>query len=65
MNEVEVTGPTIATPEPSPTLPAVKVTLTKVSNGFLVEPKDKHWNGVESVYLDLDGALEEVRKSLS
>lgn len=61
MNEVEVSQ---VLPETFGN-PVVKVTLTKVSNGFLVEPKDKHWNGVESVYLDLDGALEAVRNSLS
>lgn len=41
-------------------LPVVRATIIKVSNGYLVETKDKHYNGSESVHLDLDGALEAV-----
>lgn len=66
MNEVAAVyeGP-VAQQEVMPNLPVVKVNITKVLNGYLVEPKDKHWNGQESVYLDLESVLEEVRKNFS
>jgi len=51
MDEVTIT--------PTP-LPVVRATVIKVSNGYLVETKDKHYNGTESVHLDLDSALEAV-----
>jgi hypothetical protein len=43
MDEVAAEAPAIV--YPSAPLPVVKVTITKVLNGYLVEPKDKHWNG--------------------
>jgi hypothetical protein len=63
MDEVAAEAPAIV--YPSAPLPVVKVNITKVLNGYLVEPKDKHWNGQESVYLTLDGVIEEVRKNFS
>jgi hypothetical protein len=50
---------------PTEKLPTNKVYLTRVSNGFLVESKDKHYNGTESVYLDLDSAIESVKNSFN
>lgn len=64
MTDLEVCGP-VQQVEVSVPLPVVKVNITKVRNGFLVEPKDKHWNGEESVYLDLDSTIEAVRTSLT
>lgn len=46
-------------------LPVNKVYFTKVSNGFLVETKDRHYNGEESVYFDIETALEKVRTSFN
>ena len=65
----EVQGPTIIPTQVEETntpAPFVRVEITKVNNGFLVYARDKQYGrNEENVFLDLDGAIEQVRKSLT
>jgi hypothetical protein len=45
------------------TYPIVRFNVTQVSNGFLVETKDKHWNGVESVHTNIDAIVEALKEA--
>lgn len=53
-------------PTQDPTTPPqyVRFNITQVSNGYLVETKDKNWNGVESVHLNIDTVVEALKEAL-
>lgn len=54
----EIQGP-VATPTSS----TVRFNITQVSNGYLVENKDKNWAGIESVHLNIDTVVEALKEA--